>query len=103
MQSCIEGLFPFPYVDLSSLFVKSRAKNTYFSTCTHLPYYTTCVYEGSTTTAHVHWDLCQKMKINVEFLCHNGRSTILGLPYNGNILVGEISIFDTLVQWELTD
>jgi hypothetical protein len=86
MQSFIKGLFPFPYADLSSLFLKSRAKNTYFSTCMHLAYYTTCIYIGCTTKTHVHQDLCQKMKINVGFPCHNRRSKILGLPYTGNIL-----------------
>jgi hypothetical protein len=86
MQSCPEGLFPFPHADLSSLFVRSRAKNKYFSTCTHLAHYTTCVYIGCSTTAHVHRDLCQKIKINVGFPCHNRRSMILGLPYTGNIL-----------------
>jgi hypothetical protein len=63
MQSCTEGLIPFPYADLSSLLIKSRDKNKYFSTCTHLAHYTTCVYAGCSTTTHVHRDLCQKMKI----------------------------------------
>jgi hypothetical protein len=85
MQSCPEGLFPFPHANLSSLFIKSRAKNKYFSTCTHLSYYTTCVYADCSTTTHVHWDLCQKMKINVKFPCHDRRSMILGLPYTGNV------------------
>jgi hypothetical protein len=62
MQSCTEGLFPFPYADLSSLFDESRAKNTYFSTYTHPAYYTTCVYAGCSTTTHVHQDLCQKIQ-----------------------------------------
>jgi hypothetical protein len=44
LLSCIEGLFPFPYADLSSLFDESRAKNTHFSTYTHPICYTTCVY-----------------------------------------------------------
>ena len=51
----------------------------------HLSYYTTCVYVGCTTTACVQWDLCQKMKINVRFPCHDRRSMILGLPYTRNI------------------
>jgi hypothetical protein len=86
MQCCTEGLFPFPYADLSSLFVKSRAKNTYFSTCTHLSYYTSCVYTGCTTTTRIHRDLCQKMKINIGFPCHDMISMILGLPYAGKVL-----------------
>jgi hypothetical protein len=40
MQSYTKGLFPFPHADLSSMFVKYRAKNTYFSTCMHIAYYT---------------------------------------------------------------
>jgi hypothetical protein len=91
MQSCTEGLIPFPYADLSSLFIKSRAKNKYFSTCTHLAHYTTCVYAGCSTTTRVHQDLCQKMKINVGFPCHDRRSMILGLPYTGNILTRPFS------------
>jgi hypothetical protein len=85
MQSCIEDLSPFPHAELSSLFVRSRDKNIYFSTCTHLAHYTTCIYAGFSTTTHVHQDLCQKMKINVGFPCHDRRSMILGLPYTGNI------------------
>ena len=30
-------------------------------------------------------DLCQKMKINVGFPCHNKRSMILGLPHTRNV------------------
>ena len=86
MQYCTEGLFPFPYADLSSLFVNPRAKNTYVSTCMHLAYYTVCVYTGCSITACAHWDLCPKMKINVGFPCHDRRSMILGLPYTGNVL-----------------
>jgi hypothetical protein len=63
MQSCREGLIPFPYADLSSLLLKSRDKNTNFSTCTHLAHYTTSVYAGCSTTTRVHRDLCQKIKI----------------------------------------
>jgi hypothetical protein len=85
MKSSTKGIFPFPNANLSSLFVKSRAKNTYFSTCTHLDCYTACIYVGCTTTAHVHWDLCQKIKINVRFPIHDRRSMILGLPYPGNV------------------
>jgi hypothetical protein len=85
MKSCTKGLFPFPHVDLSSLFVKSIAKNKYFSTCMHLSYYTTCVYPGYSTTTRIHRDLCQKMKINVGFPCHDRRFMILGLPYTRNI------------------
>jgi hypothetical protein len=91
MQSCPEGLFPFPHTDLSSLLVKPRAKNTYFPTCTHLAYYTTCAYAGCPTTACVHRYLCQKMKINVGFPCHDRRSMILGLPYTGNVLTRSFS------------
>jgi hypothetical protein len=86
MQSCTEGLFPFPYAHLSSMFVKSKSKNTYFFTCTHLAYYTACVYASCSTIACVHRDLCQKMKINVGFPCHNRISMILGLPYTRNVL-----------------
>jgi hypothetical protein len=63
MKSCREDLIPFPYVDLSSLLIKSRYKNTKFSTCKHLAHYTTSVYAGYSTIAHVHQDLCQKIKI----------------------------------------
>jgi hypothetical protein len=63
MQSCREGLIPFPHADLLSLIDKSRDKNKYFSTCTHLASYTTSVYAGCSTTTRVHRDLCQKIKI----------------------------------------
>jgi hypothetical protein len=63
MQSCREGLTPFPYADLLSLIDESRDKNKYFSTCTHLASYTTCVYTGCSTTTCVHRDLCHKIKI----------------------------------------
>ena len=63
MQSCTEGLIPFPYVDLFSLIDKSRDKNTNFSTCMHLAPYKASVYVGCSTTTYVHWDLCQKIKI----------------------------------------
>ena len=89
--TCPEGLFAFPHADLSSLFVRSRAKNKYFSTCTHLAHYTTCVYAGCSTTACVHRDLCQKMKIKVGFPCHDRRSMILGLPYTRNVLTRPFS------------
>jgi len=45
------------------MFVKSRAKNKYFSTCKHHAYYTSCVYKGLSTTTRVHQDLCQKWKL----------------------------------------
>ena len=60
--SCTEGLFPFPYVDLPSLFYESRAKNIHFSTYTLPISYARCVYIGYSTTAHVHQDLCQKIQ-----------------------------------------
>jgi hypothetical protein len=63
MQSCREGLFPFPYADLSSMLLNSRDKNINFSTCTHLAPYTTNVYAGFSTTTSIHWDLCQKIKM----------------------------------------
>jgi hypothetical protein len=63
MQSCREGLTPFPYANLLSLIDEPRDKNKYFPTCTHLTSYTTCVYTGCSITAHVHRDLCQKIKI----------------------------------------
>ena len=66
MKSCTEGLFPFPYADLSSLFIESRAKNTYFSTYTRPIYYTTCVYVGCSTIARVHRDLCQKIQKRIR-------------------------------------
>jgi hypothetical protein len=66
--------------------VKSRTKNKYFSICTHLAYYTTCIYTSFSTTSHAHRDLCQKIKINVEFPCHDRRSMILGFPYTRNVL-----------------
>jgi hypothetical protein len=62
IDSCTEGLFPFPDADLSSHFDESRAKNTYFSTYTHPICYTTCVYVGCSTTTRVHRDLCHKIK-----------------------------------------
>ena len=37
MQSYIEGLFPFPYVDLKSLFANLRAKNIIFPHIRALP------------------------------------------------------------------
>ena len=86
MQSCTEGLFPLPYAKLASLFDKSKEKNTNFSTCTHLAYYTSCVYTGCTTRARIHRDLCPKMKNGVGFPCHKRRSLILGLPYTRNVL-----------------
>jgi hypothetical protein len=66
MQSCREGLIPFPYVDLSSMLLKSRDKNTNFSTCMHLSPYTASVYAGYSTTARAHRDLCQKIKIKCQ-------------------------------------
>jgi hypothetical protein len=67
MQSCREGLIPFPYADLLSLIDESRDKNKYFSTCMHLESYTTSVYARYSTTACVHQDLCQKNKIKCRF------------------------------------
>jgi hypothetical protein len=58
MQSCRECLTPFPHADLLSMIDKSKDKNKYFSTCTHLESYTTCVYAGFSTIARVHRDLC---------------------------------------------
>ena len=84
MQSCREGLIPFPYADSLSLIDKSRDKNKKKSTCTHLAPYTTSVYPGCSTTTHVHQDLCHKIKLNVGFPCHDRRSLILGLPYTRN-------------------
>jgi hypothetical protein len=66
MQSCKEGLTPFPYADLLSLIDESRDKNKYFSTCTHLASYTTSVYVGCSTTTRVHQDLCKKIKIKCQ-------------------------------------
>jgi hypothetical protein len=86
MKSCTEGLIPFPYAYLSSLLKEFQDKNTNFSTCTHFAYYTESVYACCSTTAHVHRDLFQKMKLNVRFLCHDRRSLILGLLYTGNVL-----------------
>ena len=63
MQSFREGLIPFPHPDLLSLIDKSRDKNKYFPTCMHLEFYTTSVYTSCSTTTHIHWDLCQKIKI----------------------------------------
>jgi hypothetical protein len=62
MQSCIEGLTPFPYADLLSLINESKDKNKYFSTCMHLASYIACVYVGYATAARVHRGLCQKIK-----------------------------------------
>jgi hypothetical protein len=67
MQSCREGLIPFPHADLLSMIDKSRDKKKYFSTCMHLASYTTRVYIGFSTTTHVHRDLCQKIKIKCLF------------------------------------
>jgi hypothetical protein len=85
LLSFTEGLFPFPYVDFSSLFDESRAKNIHFSTCTLPNCYARCVYACCSITAPVYQDLCQKIQNEVEFPCHNRRSLILGLPYTGNI------------------
>jgi hypothetical protein len=76
IQSSREGLIPFPHANLLSLIDKSKDKNKYFSlidkskdknkyfsTCTHLASYTTSIYAICSTTAHVHRDLCQKIKI----------------------------------------
>jgi hypothetical protein len=63
MQSCREGLIPFPHAKLLSLIDKYRDKNKYVSTCKHLARYTTSVYAGYSTIACVHRDLCQKIKI----------------------------------------
>jgi hypothetical protein len=60
--SCIEGLFPFPYADLSSLFDKSRSKNKHFSTYTCPISYIASVYTGCSTTARIHRNLCQKIQ-----------------------------------------
>jgi hypothetical protein len=37
MQTCTEGLFPFPYADLKSLFTNLRAKNIIFPHIRALP------------------------------------------------------------------
>jgi hypothetical protein len=91
LLSCTEGLFPFPYADLSSLFNESRAKNIHFSIYTLPINYTRCVYTGCSTAARAHRDLCQKIQNEVRFPCHNRRSLILGLPYTGNILTQPFS------------
>jgi hypothetical protein len=66
MQSCREGLIPFPYEDLLSLIDESRDKNKHFSTCMHLTSYTTIIYTGYSTTTHVHFT-----KWGVDFMtCH---------------------------------
>jgi hypothetical protein len=83
--SCTEGLFPFPYANLSSLFDESRAKNIHFSTYTLPINYARCVYVGFSTTTHVHWDLCEKIIKWVGFPCHDRRSLILGLPHTRNV------------------
>jgi hypothetical protein len=86
LLSCTEGLFPFPYGDLSSLFDESRAKNTYFSTYTSPICYTTCVYTGcSTTTSRTSGFVPENTKNGVGFPCHDRRSLILGLPHIGNV------------------
>jgi hypothetical protein len=85
LLSCTEGLFPFPYADLSSLFDESRAKNIHFSTYMLPISYTRCVYACCSTTTRVYRDLCQKIQNEVGFPCHDRRSLILGLPYTGNV------------------
>jgi hypothetical protein len=76
---------------LSSLFDESRAKNIHFSTYTLPISYARCVYAGCSTTTHVYRDLCQKIKNEVGFPCHDGRSLILGLPHTGNVLTQPFS------------
>jgi hypothetical protein len=44
------AFFHFPMQTFHPFLQNPRAKNTYFSTCMHLAYYTTCVYTGCTTT-----------------------------------------------------
>jgi hypothetical protein len=62
LLSFTEGLFPFPCADLSSLFDKSRDQNKQFSTYTCPISYKTSVYASCSTTACIHWDLCQKIQ-----------------------------------------
>jgi hypothetical protein len=85
LLSCTEGLFPFCYADLSSLFDESKAKNIHFSTYTLPIFYTRCVYAGCSTTTRIHRDFYHKIKNEVGFPCHDIRYLILGLPYIGNI------------------
>jgi hypothetical protein len=86
LLSFTEGLFPFPYADLSSLFDKSRAKiYTFFHIYTP---YLLC-------KMHIHWLLHysprtskfvpEKYKNEVGFPCHDRISMILGLPYTRNV------------------
>jgi hypothetical protein len=63
MQSLREGIIPFPYANLHSLIDESKDKNKYFSTCIHLERYIASAYAGYSTTARIHQDLCQKIKI----------------------------------------
>jgi hypothetical protein len=85
------AFFHFPMQTFHSFLQNPRAKRYIFSTCTHLAYYTTCVYVGCTTTACVHQDLCPKMKNGVGFPCHDKRSMILGLPHTGKFLTRPFS------------
>jgi hypothetical protein len=91
LLSCTEGLFPFPYAYLSSLFDESRAKNIHFSTYTLPISYTRCIYACCSTTTCVYRDLCQKIQNKVEFPCHDRRYLILGLPYTRNVLTRPFS------------
>jgi hypothetical protein len=68
-----------------TLFDKSRAKNIYFCTYTLPNCFARCVYACCSTTARVYQDLCQKIKNEVGFPCHDRRSPIFGLPYTRNI------------------
>jgi hypothetical protein len=85
MQSCREGLTPFPHADLLSLIDKFKDKNKYFSTCMHLESYTTWnTLVAPLQPAYI--EICaKKSKLNVGFPCHDRRSLILGLPYTGNV------------------
>jgi hypothetical protein len=72
LLSFIEGLFPFPYADISTpFFGKSRAKIIYFSTYKLPNFFARCVYACCSTISHVYRDLCQKIQNEVGFPCHN--------------------------------
>ena len=53
MQSCIEGLFPFPYANFSSLFANPRGKNTFFF---HM--YTPCLLYNMHICMFHHYSPC---------------------------------------------
>jgi hypothetical protein len=85
LLSCIEGLFPFPYADLSTPFLINPEPKLYI-----FPHicYLTALQDAYTLDAPLHLayiGICAiKYKMGSGFPCHDRISLIFGLPYTRN-------------------